>query len=307
MIDSLFIKKMRIKAMKTSEGYMPFMGHHTYYRTVGERTDKAPLILLHGGPGSTHNYFEVLDRVAEEDGRMLVMYDQIGCGNSYVDGRPDLWTAETWVNELIALRKHLGLDTCHLLGQSWGGMLLLTYICGYEHSGVKSGILSSTLPASWLWGIEQARMIKELPEEYQEAIKTATETGDYSSDIYQRAEEEYMLRHAAGKPDPNGPECLLRKKRTGRESYVVGWGPNEYTPMGTLKDYDVIDKLKDIKEPCLVINGGNDLCTPYIAKVMYDNIPNSRWELFRECRHMCFVEDNDHYVEVLKEWLNEKD
>lgn len=293
--------------MKISEGYMPFMGQHTYYRTVGERTDKAPLILLHGGPGSTHNYFEVLDRVAEEDGRMLVMYDQIGCGNSYVDGRPELWKAETWVNELIALRKHLGLDTCHLLGQSWGGMLLLTYICGYEHSDVKSGILSSTLPASWLWGIEQARMIKELPEEYQEAIKTATETGDYSNDIYQRAEEEYMLRHAAGKPDPNGPECLLRKKRTGRESYVVGWGPNEYTPMGTLKDYDVIDKLKDIKEPCLVINGGNDLCTPYIAKVMYDNIPNSRWELFRECRHMCFVEDNDHYVEVLKEWLNEKD
>lgn len=293
--------------MKINEGYMPFMGYKTYYRTVGERTDKAPLILLHGGPGSTHNYFEVLDRVAEEDGRMLVMYDQIGCGNSYVDGRPELWTAETWVNELIALRKHLGLDTCHLLGQSWGGMLLLTYICGYEHSGVKSGILSSTLPASWLWGIEQARMIKELPEEYQEAIKTATETGDYSNDIYQRAEEEYMLRHAAGKPDPDGPECLLRKKRTGRESYVVGWGPNEYTPMGTLKDYDVVDKLKDIKEPCLVINGGNDLCTPYIAKVMYDNIPNSRWELFRECRHMCFVEDNDHYVEVLKEWLNEKD
>lgn len=91
--------------MKISEGYMPFMGHHTYYRTVGERTDKAPLILMHGGPGSTHNYFEVLDRVAEEDGRMLVMYDQIGCGNSYVDGRPELWTAETWVNELITLRE----------------------------------------------------------------------------------------------------------------------------------------------------------------------------------------------------------
>lgn len=293
--------------MKISEGYMPFMGRRTYYRTVGERTDKAPLILMHGGPGSTHNYFEVLDRVAEEDGRMLVMYDQIGCGNSYVDGRPELWRAETWVNELIALREHLGLDTCHLLGQSWGGMLLLTYICGYEHPGVKSCVLSSTLPASWLWGVEQARMIKELPEEYRQAIKTATETGDYSGDMYQRAEEEYMLRHAAGKPDPNGPECLLREKRAGRESYVVGWGPNEFTPMGTLKDYDVIDELKDIKEPCLVINGGDDLCTPYIAKVMYDNIPDSRWELFRECRHMCFVEDNERYVELLKEWLNEKD
>ena len=68
--------------------------------------------------------------------------------------------------------------------------------------------------------------------------------------------------------------------------------------MGTLKDYDVTEQLKDIKEPALVINGGNDLCTPYIAKYMYDRIPNSRWELFQFCRHMCFVEDNDRYVAV---------
>ena len=77
--------------------------------------------------------------------------------------------------------------------------------------------------------------------------------------------------------------------------------------MGTLKDYDVTEQLKDIKEPALVINGGNDLCTPYIAKYMYDRIPNSRWELFQFCRHMCFVEDNDRYVELMKEWLNAND
>ena len=58
----------------------------------------------------------------------LIMYDQIGCGKSYVENRPDLWNAETWVNELIALREYLGIEECHLLGQSWGGMLLLTYI-----------------------------------------------------------------------------------------------------------------------------------------------------------------------------------
>ena len=96
--------------MKIVEGYMPFLEYQTYYRIVGEKTDKAPLVLLHGGPGSTHNYFEVLDRLAEEDGRQIIMYDQIGCGNSYVDGRPDLWNAETWANELIALRKHLGIE-----------------------------------------------------------------------------------------------------------------------------------------------------------------------------------------------------
>ena len=294
--------------MEIREGYMPFKEYKTYYRIVGKKTgNKKPLVLLHGGPGSTHNYFEVLDRLAEEDGRELVMYDQIGCGESYVENRPDLWTAETWIEELKALREHLGLTEIHLLGQSWGGMLLLDYVCNHHPEGLKSLILSSTLPASWMWGIEQHRMIKELPQEMQDAIDKATSTGDYSDPAYVAAETEYMLRHAAGEVTEDSPECLRRPVKKGGEAYIVGWGPNEYTPQGTLKDYDVTEQLKDIKEPSLVISGGNDLCTPYIAKYMYDRIPNSRWELFRTCRHMCFVEDNDKYVELMKEWLNQHD
>lgn len=294
--------------MEIREGYMPFKEYKTYYRIVGKKTgNKKPLVLLHGGPGSTHNYFEVLDRLAEEDGRELVMYDQIGCGESYVDNRPDLWTAQTWIDELKALREHLGLTEIHLLGQSWGGMLLLDYVCNHHPEGLKSLILSSTLPASWMWGIEQHRMIKELPQEMQDAIDKATSTGDYSDPAYVAAETEYMLRHAAGEVTEDSPECLRRPVKKGGETYIVGWGPNEYTPQGTLKDYDVTEQLKDIKEPSLVISGGNDLCTPYIAKYMYDRIPNSRWELFRTCRHMCFVEDNDKYVELMKEWLNQHD
>ena len=294
--------------MEIREGYMPFLEYKTYYRVVGKNTgNKKPLVLLHGGPGSTHNYFEVLDRIAEEDGRQLVMYDQIGCGNSYVENRPDLWNSKMWIEELIELRKHLGLDEIHLLGQSWGGMQTLEYVCNYKPEGLKSIILSSTLPASWLWAEEAQRMIAQMPQDMQDAIKKATESGDYSSPEYQAAEAEYMRQHCAGEVTENDPECLRRPKKAGRESYVVGWGPNEFTPLGTLKDYDVIDQLGDIKEPALIINGGNDLCTPYVAKFMYDRIPNSEWELFRTCRHMCFVEDNDHYVEVLKKWMNKND
>lgn len=294
--------------MEIREGYMPFLEYKTYYRVVGKNTgNKKPLVLLHGGPGSTHNYFEVLDRIAEEDGRQLVMYDQIGCGNSYVENRPDLWNSKVWIEELIELRKHLGLDEIHLLGQSWGGMQTLEYVCNYKPEGLKSIILSSTLPASWLWAEEAQRMIAQMPQDMQDAIKKATESGDYSSPEYQAAEAEYMRQHCAGEVTENDPECLRRPKKAGRESYVVGWGPNEFTPLGTLKDYDVIDQLGDIKEPVLIINGGNDLCTPYVAKFMYDRIPNSEWELFRTCRHMCFVEDNDHYVEVLKKWMNKND
>ena len=294
--------------MEIQEGYMPVAGYQTYYRSVGKPTGtKKPLVLLHGGPGSTHNYFEVLDRLAEEDGRQLILYDQIGCGNSYVENRPDLWVGETWVQELIQLRKHLGLEELHLLGQSWGGMLLLDYVCHHRPKGLKSLILSSTLPASWMWGMEQQRMIQELPPEMQEAIRKATATQDYSDPVYQAAEAEYMLRHASGPVTPESPECLRRPARRGTESYVVAWGPNEFTPQGTLKDFDVTEQLQDIEEPSLIINGGNDLCTPYIAKYMYDRIPHAQWELFRTCRHACYLEDTDRYVKLLKTWLNQDD
>lgn len=294
--------------MQITEGYMPYAGHQTYYRIAGSPSDtKKPLILIHGGPGSTHNYLEVLDQTAEEDGRQFIYYDQIGCGNSYLDGHPELWKSETWVRELIELRKFLGLAECHLLGQSWGGMLILDYICNYQHEGVKSLILSSTLPSSELWGREQARMIRELPAEMQEAIRIAEETGNYGSEEAKAAEAEYMLRHCAGRPADDAPECLRRPKRTGRESYVTAWGPNEYTPLGTLKDFNVIPQLGGIQEPALVISGGNDLSTPFIAKTMADGIPNSRWELFEYCRHMCYVEDLPRYSALLKEWLNAHD
>lgn len=294
--------------MEIREGYMPFKGYETYYRIVGKETwTKTPLVLLHGGPGSTHNYFEVLDALAEMDERQIISYDQLGCGNSFVEGKPELWTMETWIEELVALRAHLGLESCHLLGQSWGGMLLLEYLCKHKPTGVTSAILSSTLPASWLWGEEQHRMIKFLPEDMQAAIELATSTGDYSSAAYQAAEDEYMRRHASGPVTEDSPECLRREKRKGRESYVMAWGPNEFTPLGTLKDYDVIDLLGTIKAPSLIINGGDDLCTPYIAKVMYDGIPNSRWEIFRTCRHSCFVEDTPRYTDLLKEWMNAND
>lgn len=294
--------------MKITEGYMPYLGYQTYYRIVGECTgNKKPLVLLHGGPGSTHNYFEVLDHFAEEDGRAIIMYDQIGCGNSYVENKPELWCSETWDNELIALRKHLGLDEIHLLGQSWGGMLAIEYLCDHKPEGIKSVILSSTLPSAELWAEEQHRMIKELPQEMQDAIAKAEATGNFDDPEYLKANEEFMLRHAAGAVTEESPECLRRPKKSGSEAYVYGWGPNEYNPSGSLGGWEYREKIKEIQTPTLIFSGTDDLCTPYIAKTMYDSIPGSRWELFQGCRHMCFVEDNERYCNVLKEWLNAND
>jgi len=293
--------------MEIREGYMPFMGYQTYYRIAGRCEEgKSPIIVMHGGPGSTHNYFEVLDCIAES-GHAVISYDQLGCGNSYVDGHPELWTLDTWTKELIALREHLGIKTCHILGQSWGGMLVISYLIDQKPEGIKSAVLSSTLPDSQLWGREQHRLVTYMSEEDQKAIAEAEATGNYNSPEHLAANARFMLRHCAGAVTEDSPECLRRPKKAGAEPYLYGWGPNEYTPTGSLKDFYYTDRLNEIDVPCLVMSGTEDLCTPIIAKTMYDGIKNSKWELFAGCRHMPFVEDHDHYCEVLAQWLNDND
>ena len=293
--------------MKITEGYMPFEGFKTYYRIVGEKTPgKAPLVLLHGGPGSTHNYFEVLDKIAET-GRQVIMYDQIGCGNSFVEGHPELFNADTWIKELIELRKHLGLGEIHLLGQSWGGMQTIWYALEYKPKGIKSYILSSTLSSAKLWEEEQKRRISYMSKEDQEVLLGAVESGDYSSKEYNDALGRFMNMYCAGEVTGESPECLRRPKKSGTEAYIVGWGHNEFSPTGTLAGYEFTDRLHEIKEPCLITSGSIDLCSPYIAKVMYDRIPNSSWELFQFSRHMPFVEETEKYMDVLTKWLDAND
>ena len=288
---------------KVEEGYMPFRGHQVYYRIVGERQEgKAPIILLHGGPGSTHNYFEVLDQIAET-GHQVIMYDQLGCGKSYVEGHPELWKTETWVDELDALRKYLHLDQVHLLGQSWGGMLALAYVYERHPDGIRSLILSSTNPSASMWVKEQHRLVKYLPEKEQKAIAKAEATGDFDSKAYKSAIAHYMEQHCAAPVTADSPECLRREKKAGTLSYIYGWGPNELNATGDLKDFEYLEKMKSIDIPTLVISGSEDLCTPAIAKAMHDALPNSKWELFVGSRHMPFVEDHDHYCKVLAEWL----
>ena len=293
---------------KITEGMMPYLHYETYYRIVGEKNPKkAPLLLLHGGPGSTHNYFELLDDIADRDQRQIIMYDQLGCGKSFLEGRPELWTKETWVEELIELRKHLNLEEIHLLGQSWGGMLAIIYGSDYAPKGIKSMILSSTLPYNCIWESEQKRRIAYMGKEVQEAFRKAEETGNYEAPEYLSALKLFMERYCAGPFPEDSPECLKRKKIVGTEAYVSAWGPNEFTPTGSLRDYDYMEKLHHFSYPTMIFSGAEDLCSPYIAKLMYDAIPNAEWELFAHSRHMCFVDEPEKYKALLIDWLNRHD
>ncbi|MEE8807019.1 MAG: proline iminopeptidase-family hydrolase [Lactimicrobium sp.] len=290
------------------EKYVPFHEYQTYVRIAkadeNQNKKAIPVLLLHGGPGSTHNYFEVLDPLAKQ--RPVISYDQLGCGNSYVDHHPELWNLNTWMEELDNVIQSLHLKKFHLLGQSWGGMLALAYALNKKPEGLTSLILSSTLSSSQLWGKEQRRMLKYMSQEEQDAIRTAEETGNWQDERAQNAIAHYMKLHCADIKDSD-PECLRREKRSGTESYLTAWGPNELTPQGTLKDFDVTDRLAEIQVPCLIISGTDDLCTPLIAKTMYDHLPYARWELFANARHMVFAEYTEKYLQLLSDWYHETD
>lgn len=293
--------------VQVKEGYMPFGQYRTYYRIVGQPSPKAPLLLLHGGPGSTHNYFETMDPMAEKTGRQIIMYDQIGCGKSSIPDEPAIYNTQTWVKELKSLRDYLGLTRVHLLGQSWGGMLEIIYLCDEIPSGIKSATFASTLSSAKLWSEENHRLIRQMPADEQAAISDAEKRNDFTGKAYQNVDNHFMLLHSRAQPTADSPECLRRPKKVGNLAYNTAWEPNEYTPLGNLRDYEYTAKLRHMYVPTLITDGTNDLCTPLVAKTMYDALPNAKWVLFSNARHMSFVEQPTCYQKVLANWLAQND
>lgn len=291
--------------MEIKEGYLSFRDYKTYYRIVNPNGRKTPLLLLHGGPGSTHNSFELLDHVAVDDDRPLVMYDQLGCGLSS-DADVPFYNKDIWVEELQNLRQQLALDVVHLLGHSWGGMLEIIYLCDYAPKGVKSVVFSSTLASASLWRKETHRLIGLLDEKTRMDILHGEESGDFESESFRTATDEYLHHFVSGPWTDNDPECLTRKKRTGHVSYVTAWGPSEYAPMGNLKDYEYLDKLDRIKCPVLLFSGANDESTPYQNLEMYHRLDcEKKWIMFASSRHMSLYEEHDKYVTELIQFLND--
>lgn len=295
--------------MTIKEGYISFRGYKTYYRIVNPEGKKVPLLLVHGGPGSTHNSFEVLDDLAYLDDRPVISYDQIGCGmSSLEDSHPSLWVKETWANEVINLREKLGLKKIHLLGHSWGGMLSIIYLIDYKPEGVLSATLSSTLSSVELWRKETHRLVKYLSDEDQKAIKEAEETQDFSALEFQIANQNYTDMFIFGEDKATLPECIKRKKNPGTESYITAWGKCEFSPSGTLKNYEYTDKLKEIRCPVLLFSGANDESTPLQNKVMFENLTcKKKWYLFENSNHRSYVQEHDKYVEKLISFLNENE
>ena len=287
---------------KTRSGYVPFHGYQTYYEIHGEcEAGRYPLVVLHGGPGMAHNYLLSLSALADH-GRAVVFYDQLGCGKSPADLPDEAWSEDLWCDELDTLRAALDLDEVHLLGQSCGGMLAQHYLLFHgKPDGVRSVILSSTMPSMKIWGMEGERLRSYLPEEMQKAVEEALRTKDYSSETFQAALAEYYRRHVV-RLDPL-PEDVAWSFDNASRCYDLMQGSCEFDISGKLHDWDSTDELHRIDIPTLLISGNDDESTPLINKTMYDRIPDCSWELIVHGTHLCNAEFPDEYNSAAESFL----
>jgi L-proline amide hydrolase len=288
------------------EGFIPFRGFRTWYRVVGagEESGKLPLIALHGGPGASHDYLEPLEALAST-GRRVIFYDQLGGGgNSDHPHDPSMWTVDLYKDELASVIRELGIARYHLFGSSWGGMLAMEHALTKPH-GLASLVFAGAPCSVPQWIRETGRLRLELPLENQAILLKHEAAGTTSDPAYEEAAMLFYHRHVC-RLDP-WPDCVVRtfaKQQQHPEVYLTMSGPSEFYCVGTLKDWDITDRLGEISVPTLVTSGEFDEATPTINETVHRGIPGSESVIFPNCSHMAFVEDPERYLAVLGDFVD---
>jgi len=283
-----------MKSIPVSEGFIPFRGYHTFYRVVGDlawsSSGKLPLLALHGSPPS-HEVLEPLEKITET-GRPVIFYDQLGCGRSDRPDDPALWKIGLYVDELDAVRQALHLENLHLLGHSWGGVVVMEYALR-KPSGLASLILASTIVSRAMLDADWERLKKELPAEVYETLRQHEQAGTTDDPAYQRASRVIDLTHVC-RVDP-WPEYFDRAL--------------EHRPVGKvdMSGWDIRGRLNEIRVPTLVTCGKYDCTTPAHPEIIHQGIRGSEFILFEESSHYAHVEETDRYLAVLDEFITRKE
>ena len=284
----------------------------TWYRIVGELDPQAtltPLLILHGGPGAAHDYVEPIADLVAQTGRAVVLYDQVGCGRSqHLPQAPiEFWTPHLFKAEIAALTTHLGIaQRYHVIGQSWGGML------GMEHAldhpaGLRALVVANSPASMPLWVAEANRLRSLLPDGVDETLRKHEDAGTTDSAEYAAAEAVFNAHHVCRVPQPDCVQRTFAQIAAEPTVYHTMNGPNEFYCIGTMKDWDITDRLHTIDVPTLLISGEYDEATPRIVGEIRDRLPGARWELFAWSSHMPHVEEPAKFKTVVTGFLAEHD
>ena len=297
--------------MTSTEGYASFDDYETWYRIEGElgAGGPAPLVVLHGGPGATHDYLLPLTDLAR-DGRAVVFYDQLGNGKSthLPDRGGDFWTVDLFVRELANLVDHLGIgDRHHVLGSSWGGFLAQEYAIT-QPAGLLSLVLSNTAASFPDSVAEMNRLRAELPPDVQAALDRHEREGTTDDPAYEEACMVFYRRHLCRLAE--WPDDLVRSFAAIDDDptvYHTMNGPSEFHVVGTIKDWQSKDRLGLIQVPALVVSGRYDELTPALQEPLVAGIAGTEQVILEESSHTPFFEERERYMAVVDDWLRRHD
>lgn len=285
--------------MNDIQGFIEVTGGKVWYRKVGNDL-KTPLLILHGGPGSSTYSMQNLEALGEN--RSIILYDQLGCGNSDRPTDDSLWTLERFVEEVAQVRDGLNLDEVHILGHSWGTTLAASYLLT-NPKGVKSIIFSSPCLDAIQWAKDQERNILDLPSNIQEVLRKCEADGTTDSQEYHNAMMTFYKKHVCRIPD--WPEAYkIPTKARNEKIYNIMWGPSEFHVKGNLKHFSCVNELKKIKIPALFTCGRYDEATPETVKYQSEFIDKSYFHIFENSAHMPYLEEHDEYIKVMNDFLD---
>ncbi|MCY7290757.1 MAG: proline iminopeptidase-family hydrolase [Ferruginibacter sp.] len=281
--------------------------YNVWTKKIGD--GKIKVLLLHGGPGFTHDYFECFEDFLPKEGIEFYYYDQLGCGNSDIPTDTTLWNIPRFVEEVEQVRKGLGLDNFYLYGQSWGSMLAMEYLDKYQ-SHVKAAVLSNMTASSKSYVTYTAKLKEQIlsPQDiatYDSLDKLkAYNTAEFQNLMMSKLYTQVVCRM----PLESWPEPLMRAfKKANQNIYIQMQGVDEFHVTGNFKDWNMWDRLPNIKVPTLVLGGMYDEMSPDDMKKEGNLIPNSRTYLCPNGSHLAMYDDQQNYFKSLIGFLKDVD
>lgn len=277
-------------------------GYHVWTRKVGESPIK--VLLLHGGPGLTHEYLENFQDYLLPEGIELYFYDQLGSYFSDQPDEPELWTIERFCEEVEEVRVGLGLDDFYLYGHSWGGMLAIDYALKYGEY-LKGLIISSTTASMKSWDKHLLELRNSLPPDVIERMDVLeqlekTDAKEYLELYWNYFGKKYICR------TESMPEAVVRSEaRINEQITEILLGTAAFEVNGLLRDWNRWDVLQNIDIPSLVITGRFDTMRATEIEEMARLLPMSRSAICENGSHLTMWDEPDIYFRHLITFLKD--
>jgi proline iminopeptidase len=270
---------------------------------------KIKVLLLHGGPGATHEYFECFDSFFPQEGFEYYYYDQLG--SAYSDNPKDstLWTIDHFVEEVETVRKALNMDASNfiLLGHSWGGILATEYALKYQQH-LKGLVISNMVPSVPEYNAYANNVLgPKLPPAVLASIRAYEAKGDYTNPAYLKLiDDNYYPEHILRMPPANWPDPVKRAfAKLNFPLYLYMQGPSEFGIVGnaSLRNWNRKPDLNKIKVPVLSIGGEFDTMDPKAMEEISKLVPNGQYLYCAKGSHMSMYDDQQTYFTGLIKFI----